>query len=98
MRGNRRQTKASRLEFLFCALQLAGLAFAKGSPSGRAEEKEHYALRTLERLVGLFMPKLVGERKWRCLLTDLQTHRKNNGMISVWILLATRSCKQSEKE
>src|SRR5260370_38287502 len=44
------------------------------------------------------MPELVGEGKCRCLLNLLQTNRKNNGMISVWILLATRNCKQSEKE
>ena len=61
--ADRRQLKTLRCEPLFCALQLHELRFAEGSPVGRTEEEENSALRSLERLVGLFMTKLIGERK-----------------------------------
>jgi hypothetical protein len=55
--ANRGQFKSLRL---FCVLQLHELRFAEGSPVGRTEEEENSALRSLERLVGLFMTKLIG--------------------------------------
>ncbi len=61
--ANRGQFKSLRLKSLFCVLQLHELRFAEGSPVGRTEEEENSALRSLERLVGLFMTKLIGERK-----------------------------------
>jgi hypothetical protein len=56
-----------RLKSLFCVLQLHELRFAEGSPVGRAEEKEHCAIRPLERLVGLIMAELIGQNKGRVL-------------------------------
>ena len=57
--ANRYQPKSLRFESLFCALQLHELRFAEGSPVGRTEEKENSAVRSLKRLVGLYMAELI---------------------------------------
>ncbi len=79
--ANRSQLKSLRLKSLSCVLQLHELRFTEGSPIGRTEEKEDSALRSLERLVGLFVTKLIRQSKCRSLLADLQANRRSNGGI-----------------
>ena len=52
------------------ALQLDQLAFAKGSPIGRAKEKKNSSVSTPERVESLQPPELVVGGKTRRFLTD----------------------------
>ena len=91
--ANRGQLKSLRFKSLSCVLQLHELRFAEGSPVGRAKEKEHCALRPLERLVGLFMAELIAQNKGRCPLADLQADSGSSGVITGSVFLPTWNSK-----
>jgi len=96
--ADRRELQSLRLKSLFCVLQLHELRFAKWSPIGGTEEKENRTLQTLQRLVRLFVPELIGQSKCRRLLADLQAKRARNGLIGWRVFLPTTKAKQSKKE
>jgi hypothetical protein len=65
---DRRELDTLGFKSLFCILQLHELRFAEGSPIRGTEEEKHRAVRPLERLIGLLVPKLVTDgKRWRFL-------------------------------
>jgi hypothetical protein len=72
---DRRELDALGFKSLFCILQLHQLRFAKGSPIRGTEKEKHRAVRPLERLIGLLVPKLVTDGKcWRFLPDRKSNH------------------------
>jgi hypothetical protein len=64
----------------------------------RNGRKENRTLQTLQRLVRLFVPELIGQSKCRRLLADLQAKRARNGLIGWRVFLPTTKAKQFKKE
>src|SRR5258708_26608362 len=93
-----RQRKSLRLKSLLCRLQLAELRLAEGSAVGGAEEQDDGALRSFERLVGVFVAELITQSKCRRLLTDLQADRRSQGVIRGRVFLTARNSRQSSQE
>ena len=74
---DRRDLDALGLKSLFRILQLHELRFAEGSPIRGTEEEKNSAVRALERLIGLFVAKLVAQGQGRRLLTNRKPYRCN---------------------
>lgn len=64
----------------------------------RNGRKENRTLQTLQRLVRLFVPELIGQSKCRRLLANLRANRWRDWTLGGRIFLPTKKTKQSEKE